>query len=303
MIVILLIIIKYYKQIQNIENYIVYNTNIGDKNIGCTPTTSNHGGSTGNEHDHGCCPIGQGINAYGICENCPTYSFSDDYSINCKDCTGGEVYKANSIDDASGCRCKNNRRNHNGNCIRCNTGYDMIDQTGSYLCKESDEAFNIRKATERELALKSCKIWDTKLEKELTYDNRNYTFNDPNWYPTPYLKEWGHKDFNASDDWTNDMTEDKKFSNGGGMIDDNPAVCRFTFYDDKDFNYRNGSYSSAPTASWDISSDDWVEAVSTADDHSSVKVTIANSWPSDWTQKIETMQNSEACLNCDTSTN
>jgi len=46
-----------------------------------------------------------------------------------------------------------------------------------------------------------------------------------------------------------------------------------------------------------------VEAVSTADDHSSVKVTIANSWPSDWTQKIETMQNSEACLNCDTSTN
>ena len=299
MIVILLIIIKYYKQIQNIENYIVYNTNIDDKNIGCTTTTNDHG-SSGNRHDHGCCPIGQGINANGICENCPTNSFSGDYSINCTDCTGGEVYKKNGI-DASGCRCANNRRFYNGNCISCNTGYDMISQGSGYQCKESDNSFEIRKATEVENALELCKIWDTKLGKEINYSHRSYAHNDPNLWPAEYLEEWGHKDFNASDDWTNDMTEDKKFSNGGGMIDGNPAECKFHFYDDKNFNnkYAGGS---GPEAYYTVNSSDWVEVVSTADNHSSVIVTIANS-SSDWTQKIEPMHNSTQCPNCDTSTN
>ncbi len=39
---------KYHKQLQYFENYTIYN-NIGDKNIGCTLTTSDHGCS-GNKH-------------------------------------------------------------------------------------------------------------------------------------------------------------------------------------------------------------------------------------------------------------
>ena len=290
MIVILLIIIKYYKQIQNIENLIIYNTNIDNDNIGCTPTTDNHGGA--NRHNHGCCPIGQGKNADGICDNCPSNFFSDDYSINCKECDGGEVFPENGI-NFSGCRCGNNRQKINGGlCVWCNTNYDVHLQNGSYHCKETNTAFDRRKATDIDRALKLCKIWDTKLETERTVVHGNHhRYDDVH----NKLTAWGHSDFNDEETakWTNDMRDDKKISNGGGKIEGKDATCRFTFYDDKNFDYLNTNTETVTT-----SSSDWYEVVSNQDKHSSVMVTIVTPPSTDWTQKIESMHNSVACPNC-----
>tara|TARA_Y100000389_G_C17385488_1_gene476777 strand:- start:104 stop:910 length:807 start_codon:yes stop_codon:yes gene_type:complete len=251
---------KYHKQLQYFENYTVYDTNIDDKNIGCTPPTSNHG-SSGNEHSHDCCPKGQGKNSAGICSTCPGGYYSNDYDTACKRCSG--LYQTISSDRKT---CTT---------YSCPSGYTH-KSSDITRCRESDSEYYKRYYDEIHNAVTKCVIRDNDQDKTLRYSHGDYHLHRPGWVQGDRtdVYEWGVRDFSQNSDITDNARTDKSFGievpnkiqNGSEQAD-----CGFKFYDTKNF---------AGDISWhwleDVTDSLLYEWKSAEDSQSSVKVYIRN---------------------------